>query len=182
MNLKSMSIDKLSKLKEQVAAAINAKVIEERRTVQDQLSKLDRLAANGSRGKVGRGGMRGAVATKYRNPENPSETCAGRGLRPRWLAAAEDRQKAWRFQYHGARKGGPASNTKERAPEIGSGWRCRLRAAGRGPSHGTAQETLSPHPCSGHDTGCHRRESSPRRCAHIANQVFATRVAHPTHG
>src|SRR5215813_6212654 len=88
MNLKSMSIDKLSKLREQVAAALNAKVIEERRTVQDQLSKLDRVAASGSRGKGGRGGMRGAVAPKYRNPDNPSETWAGRGLKPRWLAAA----------------------------------------------------------------------------------------------
>jgi len=88
MNLKSMSIDKLSKLKDQVAAALNAKVIEERRTVQDQLSKLDRLAADGSRGKGARGGTRGAVAPKYRNPENPAETWAGRGLKPRWLAAA----------------------------------------------------------------------------------------------
>jgi DNA-binding protein H-NS len=88
MNLKSMSIDKLSNLKEQVVAALNAKVIEERRTVQDQLSKLDRLAAGGSRGKGGRGGTRGAVAPKYRNPDNPAETWAGRGLRPRWLAAA----------------------------------------------------------------------------------------------
>jgi DNA-binding protein H-NS len=31
---------------------------------------------------------RAAVALKYRNPENPSETWAGRGLKPRWLAAA----------------------------------------------------------------------------------------------
>ena len=87
MNLKSMSIDKLSKLREQVAAALSAKVIEERRTVQDQLSKLERLAG-GSRGKGVRGGTRGAVAPKYRNPDNPAETWAGRGLQPRWLAAA----------------------------------------------------------------------------------------------
>ena len=88
MNLKSMSIDKLSKLREQVAVALNAKAIEERRADQDQLSKLDRLAAGGSRGKGVRGGLRGAVAPKYRNPDNPEETWAGRGLKPRWLAAA----------------------------------------------------------------------------------------------
>ena len=116
MNLTSMSIDKLSKLSEQVAAALNAKVIEERRAVQDQLSKLDRLAAGGSRGKGVRGGLRGAVAPKYRNPGNPAETWAGRGLKPRWLA--EDRQKARRFQYHGARTKGPGG-TEESAPEIG---------------------------------------------------------------
>jgi DNA-binding protein H-NS len=88
MNLKSMSIDNLSKLREQVAAALNAKVIEERRAAQVQFSKLDRFAANGSRGKGVRSGPRGAVAPKYRNPANPAETWAGRGLQPRWLAAA----------------------------------------------------------------------------------------------
>jgi DNA-binding protein H-NS len=88
MNLKSMSIDKLSKLRDQVAAALNARVMEERRTVQDHLSKLDLLAADGSRGKGVRGGLRGEVAPKYRNPDNPAETWAGRGLKPRWLAAA----------------------------------------------------------------------------------------------
>jgi DNA-binding protein H-NS len=87
MNLKAMSIDRLSKLREQVDSALNAKVIDERRAVQDQLSKLDRLAAGG-RGKGVRGGLRGAVAPKYRNPDNPAETWAGRGLKPRWLAAA----------------------------------------------------------------------------------------------
>src|SRR5258708_34384173 len=79
---------KLSKLKEQVGDDINAKVIEERRAVQDQLSKLDRLGAGGSRDKRVRGGVRGAVPPKYRNPDNPAETWAGRGLTPRWLAAA----------------------------------------------------------------------------------------------
>jgi DNA-binding protein H-NS len=88
MNLKSMSIDKLSKLREQVDAALSSKVIEERRTVQDQLGRLERLSTSGSGARGGRRGPRGAVAPKYRNPENPSETWAGRGLRPRWLAAA----------------------------------------------------------------------------------------------
>src|SRR6266478_5078604 len=88
MNLKSMSIDKLSNLREQVAAAINAKVIEERRTLQNELGKLERLGTNGLRAKGGRDGLRGPVAPKYRNPANPTETWAGRGLRPRWLAAA----------------------------------------------------------------------------------------------
>jgi len=90
MNLKSMSIDNLSQLREQVDAILGAKVIEERRAVQDQLDKLERLSANGSRINIkgGQGGVRGAVAPKYRNPDNPAETWAGRGLKPRWLAAA----------------------------------------------------------------------------------------------
>ena len=88
MNLKSMSLDKLSRLRAQVDAVLSAKVTEERRAVQEQLSKLDRVAAGGMRSKGVRGGLRGAVAPKYRNPENPAETWAGRGLKPRWLAAA----------------------------------------------------------------------------------------------
>ena len=88
MNLKSMSIDKLSKLREQVDAALSTKVIEERRALQGQLGNLERLAIGSMRANGGRGGTRGAVAPKYRNPENPGETWAGRGLRPRWLAAA----------------------------------------------------------------------------------------------
>jgi DNA-binding protein H-NS len=86
MNLKSMSIDKLSKLRSQIDAAISSKVIEARRAVQSQLGKLDRLSTNGLRSKGG--GVRGPVAPKYRNPANPAETWAGRGLKPRWLAAA----------------------------------------------------------------------------------------------
>jgi DNA-binding protein H-NS len=116
MNLKSMSIDKLSKLSEQVAAALNAKVIEERRAVQDQLSKLDRLGAGGSRGKGVRGGLRGAVAPKYRNPENPAETWAGRGLKPRWLAAAlKTGKKLEDFSITApAKRGRPAAPKKAR--------------------------------------------------------------------
>ena len=115
MNLKSMSIDKLSKLKEQVAAALNAKVIEERRAVQDQLSKLDRLDAGGMHGKGVRGGVRGAVAPKYRNPENPAETWAGRGLKPRWLAAAlKTGKKIEEFSISASVKKGRAAPKKAR--------------------------------------------------------------------
>jgi DNA-binding protein H-NS len=88
MNLKSMSIDKLSQLREQVDAALSTKALEERRALQARLGKLERFAPSGLRTRGGRGSTRGSVAPKYRNPENPSETWAGRGLKPRWLAAA----------------------------------------------------------------------------------------------
>jgi DNA-binding protein H-NS len=87
-NLKAMSFDKLSKLREEVDAILNAKVAEERRAVQSRLNELDRLAVNGARARGSGRGARGAVAPKYRNPEDPAETWAGRGLKPRWLAAA----------------------------------------------------------------------------------------------
>jgi DNA-binding protein H-NS len=115
MNLKSMSLDQLSKLKEQVAAALSAKVIEERRAVQDQLSKLDRLAARGSRSNGVRGVPRGTVAPKYRNPDNPAETWAGRGLTPRWLAAAlKTGKKLEDFSIRAPLKRDRAASTKAR--------------------------------------------------------------------
>ena len=88
MALKTMSIDKLVKLRDQVEAAIASKVTEQRRSLESELSKLGRFQGKAGRTTSGRGGARGAVAPKYRNPDNPSETWAGRGLRPRWLAAA----------------------------------------------------------------------------------------------
>jgi DNA-binding protein H-NS len=87
-NLKAMSFDKLSKLRDEVDAILNAKVAEERQAVRSRLNELDRLAVNGARAKGAGRGSRGAVAPKYCNPENPVETWAGRGLKPRWLAAA----------------------------------------------------------------------------------------------
>ena len=87
-SLKSMSIDKLTALRSQVDATLTSKVAEERRTLQAELGKLSRYAADGSRAKGLRGGARGAVPPKYRNPDDPSETWAGRGLKPRWLVAA----------------------------------------------------------------------------------------------
>jgi DNA-binding protein H-NS len=115
MNLKSMSLDQLSKLKEQVAAALSAKVIEERRAVHEQLSRLDRLAARGARSNGVRGGTQGTVAPKYRNPDNPAETWAGRGLKPRWLAAAlKTGKKLEDFSITAPVKSGRAATKKAR--------------------------------------------------------------------
>ena len=36
----------------------------------------------------GKGGRKGSVAVKYRDPKNPENTWTGRGRPPRWLAAA----------------------------------------------------------------------------------------------
>src|ERR1700683_4850931 len=72
VNLKSMSLDKLVALKNQVEAALSSKVAAERRVLQEGLSKLTRFQG-GVRSKLGfGGGTRGSVAPKYRNPENPS--------------------------------------------------------------------------------------------------------------
>ena len=84
-NLKSMSIDKLMALRDQIE--LYPRVEGRRGAPQPPVSighafPLQRCCTRGTRA------VRGAVAAKYRNPENPSETWAGRGLKPRWLVAA----------------------------------------------------------------------------------------------
>jgi DNA-binding protein H-NS len=89
MNLKSMSLDRLADLRGQVEAALVAKVADQRRALESELSKISRFQVSGERTRSGRGGLKGSsVAPKYRNPENATETWAGRGLKPRWLTAA----------------------------------------------------------------------------------------------
>src|SRR6267154_4044596 len=89
MNLKSMSIDALVGLRGKIDAALTTKVADERRSLESELVKLSRVDMGSGRSKAAFGrGVRGKVAPKYRNPENPGETWAGRGLKPRWLAAA----------------------------------------------------------------------------------------------
>src|SRR6202451_1122125 len=89
MALKSMSIEKLVALKDQIEAMLSSKVLEQRRALESELAKLGRFQGGKSGSKLARGfGAGGAVAPKYRNLENPAETWAGRGLKPRWLAAA----------------------------------------------------------------------------------------------
>ena len=88
MALKTMPIAKLQALKSQVEAAITAKITERCRELESELSKLAGFDGRGKAAKFGRGGRMGPVAPKYRNPENPTETWAGRGLKPRWLTAA----------------------------------------------------------------------------------------------
>ena len=116
MALKTMTIAKLRDLKSQVEAAISAKVSERRQELESELSKLDGHSGGARRGRpVGRGGPRGAVAPKYRNPENPAETWAGRGLRPRWLVAAlKGGKKVEDFAIAGAAKGSATKKTRKK--------------------------------------------------------------------
>jgi DNA-binding protein H-NS len=81
--LKSMPIEKLTKLKSDVVATLAQKVSEQRHSLEQELSKLGGYTG----AKKAKGGPRGAVAPKYRDPETGA-TWAGRGLKPRWLTAA----------------------------------------------------------------------------------------------
>ena len=112
MALKTMPIAKLQALRSQVEAAITAKVTERRRELETELSKLAGLGGRGKASKSARGDRRGPVAPKYRNPENPAETWAGRGLKPRWLTAAiKEGKDLDDFLIAGAHKGSAAKPT-----------------------------------------------------------------------
>jgi DNA-binding protein H-NS len=88
MALKTMSVAKLRDLRGKVDAAIAEKVGARRRELEVQLSELSRHDPRGTR-KAARGdGARGPVPPKYRNPKDPSQTWAGRGLQPHWLRDA----------------------------------------------------------------------------------------------
>ena len=116
MNLKSMSIDALIGLRGKIDAVLSTKVADERRSLESELAKLSRVEAGAGRSKGAFGrGVRGKVAPKYRNPENPIETWAGRGLKPRWLAAAlKSGKKLDDFIIGGSGKDGAAKSARKK--------------------------------------------------------------------
>jgi len=88
----SMNFDELLAIKAKVEAAISSRVERERKRLTASLQRLDSIAETStgtSRKARGSGhAKRRTLAVKYRNPSNPKETWAGRGLKPRWLVAA----------------------------------------------------------------------------------------------
>ena len=88
MALKTMSVAKLRDLRSMVEAAISEKVATRRRELEVQLSELAHHDPKATRGQArGRRPM-GSIPAKYRNPNDPSQTWAGRGLQPLWLRVA----------------------------------------------------------------------------------------------
>ena len=87
VNLASMSVQALLQLRDDVGRFLNRKAGE----LQKQLAALGsdyaevgRIAIYGRRKSSHKGKK---VTPKYRNPQNRSETWAGRGAMPRWMAA-----------------------------------------------------------------------------------------------
>jgi DNA-binding protein H-NS len=84
--LASMSVEALLQLRDEIGSVLSRKA--------DQLkTQLAALGDGGWTAKKAVGRPRGStmkgrkVAPKYRNPKNRSETWAGRGAMPRWMAA-----------------------------------------------------------------------------------------------
>jgi DNA-binding protein H-NS len=91
MDISRLSYKELVSLREEIDASLEMKRREEqaaaRAAIADQAKKLGFSLADLFGGKV-RGGKRGPVEIKFRNPSNPSETWSGRGRTPNWMARA----------------------------------------------------------------------------------------------
>ncbi len=81
--LEALSTDELWSLRENITKILLARIAEEKRMLEDRLRRLQR----------GRPPEEPArrpypkVLPKFRNPDQPSQTWAGRGKKPRWFAA-----------------------------------------------------------------------------------------------
>jgi len=84
-DLKSMSVDELWKLHEELSSVLAHRLGEEKNRLEKRLSQLRLEDVNGSFPRARRPYPQ--VFPKYRNPAQPAETWSGRGKQPRWLAA-----------------------------------------------------------------------------------------------
>jgi DNA-binding protein H-NS len=115
LKLDALTVPELLRLRDQVQTALSGKIQSEREELQRKIDELSKLEGSGSGdvataprvaqtkrrtgGRRGGNGTRGngkthplkgrTVAPKYRDPENPDQTWAGRGQAPRWLTAYE---------------------------------------------------------------------------------------------
>jgi DNA-binding protein H-NS len=84
-DLESLSIDELWALRDEIATVLGAKMLAEKRVLEERLRKLDGRTQVDLTRKTRR--FYPTVHPKYRNPNKPTETWSGRGKRPRWLVA-----------------------------------------------------------------------------------------------
>jgi DNA-binding protein H-NS len=84
-DLKSMSVDELWRLHEELSSVLAVRLVEEKTRLEKRLLQLKREGVGGSFQHARRPYPQ--VFPKYRNPAQPAETWSGRGKQPRWLAA-----------------------------------------------------------------------------------------------
>jgi DNA-binding protein H-NS len=84
-NLETLSTEELWLLNNKVTAKLKAKIIVEKNVLEDRLARLNGRLRVEQTSKTPK--RRFTVFPKFHNPEQPSETWAGRGKKPRWLTA-----------------------------------------------------------------------------------------------
>ena len=86
-DLESKSIDELWAMHEKIAAKLVAKLSAEKSMLENRLRRLTRQSPTELSRKKSDRRPYPIVFPKFRNPDQPSQTWAGRGKRPRWLTA-----------------------------------------------------------------------------------------------
>jgi DNA-binding protein H-NS len=87
MDLERFTTDELWALRQKVAATLASRLTAEMKTIENRLRQLDGpIWTRRLRKTTGRR-FYPTVAPKFRNPDQPSQTWAGRGKQPRWLTA-----------------------------------------------------------------------------------------------
>ncbi len=86
-SLEGMSVEKLWALRDKVAEMLAARIAKEKSILENRLRQLaQRFQTKQLQGQHDRRPYP-SVLPKYRNPDQPSQTWAGRGRQPRWLVA-----------------------------------------------------------------------------------------------
>ena len=82
--LYSLSTDELWLLREKITATLDAKLTAEKEMLEKRLRRLNGVGVEQA-AKMPKRRPYPTVLPKFRNPDEPSETWAGRGKQPRWL-------------------------------------------------------------------------------------------------
>ena len=85
--LEILSTEELCALHDKVTATLAAKINAEKKVLEDRLAKLNGRLRVAQIGETPKRRSYPTVFPKFRNPEQPWETWAGRGKKPRWLTA-----------------------------------------------------------------------------------------------
>ena len=110
VELNRMSTNDLWSLHLEVAQLLQQRIQQEKLRLEERL-KLLRTPVSDRR-------VYPPVAPKYRNPDHPSETWAGRGKQPRWLVAqlkSGKRIEDFRIQVRKKRQISDADSSRDRA-------------------------------------------------------------------
>jgi len=88
-DFESMSVNRLWILHEEITATLARKLTAEKTSLERRLQQLKQGVGSHANGRNVDHARRPypQVFPKYRNPAEPSETWAGRGMQPRWLSA-----------------------------------------------------------------------------------------------
>ena len=84
-DLRSMSVDELWTLHEEISSVLAKRLAEEKAALEERLRRLRPGSETGTFRRAKRPYPQ--VLPKFRNPAQPAETWSGRGKQPRWLTA-----------------------------------------------------------------------------------------------